>query len=96
MIVEFLESAYFEYLEAIEYYNLETKDLGNRFIIEVDKVISIITKYPESFSKYTKHTRKAVLNKFPYNIIYAFEEDTIIVVAVAHQHRKPNYWAKRK
>ena len=95
MNVDFLEPAYKEYQEAIEFYNLQSDGLGNKFRDEIDKTISIIKNYPESFTQYTQHTRKAVVNIFPYNIFYSLRDNRIIVIAIAHQHRKPNYWNKR-
>ena len=32
---------------------------------------------------------------FPYYIAYFIREDTVIVAAVAHGHRRPEYWKKR-
>jgi len=57
MTVEFLEPAYLEYQEAIEFYNIQSEGLGNNFIAEIDRTISIIKNYPEIFTKYTEHTR---------------------------------------
>lgn len=34
-------------------------------------------------------------NLFPYNVPYAVEKDTIVIVAVAHQTRRPSYWKAR-
>jgi toxin ParE1/3/4 len=96
MKIEFLEPADIEYHEAADYYNLQSKNLGKKFILEIDGTLSIIKNYPESFAKYTKHTRKAVLTTFPYNIIYSIQQEKIIVIAVTHQHRKPKYWLKRE
>lgn len=96
MKVVFLEPAHLEYWEAIEFYNMQSEGLGNKFIAEIDRTISIIKNYPESFTEYTKRTRKAVVNIFPYNIIYSVKEGNIIVLAVAHQHRKPNFWLDRE
>jgi hypothetical protein len=95
MIVEFLEPALIEYQEAIDFYNLQSEGLGDKFITEVDRTISIIKKYPESFSEYTGRTRKAIVGIFPYNIIYALYKNYVIVIAIAHHHRKPNYWLDR-
>ena len=50
MRVEFYEPAYIEYQEAIDFYNLQSEGLGNKFIQEIDKVITIIKNYPESLS----------------------------------------------
>jgi hypothetical protein len=95
MNVKFLEPAYIEYQEAIEFYNLQIEGLEKKFIYEIDKTITIIKNYPESFPEYTDHTRKTVVNIFPYNIIYSTVEKDIIIIAVAHQNRKPNYWITR-
>jgi len=95
MKVEFLEPALIEYQEAIEFYKLQTEGLEKRFISEIDKSISIIKNYPEIFPEYTNHTRKAVVNIFPYNLIYSVVNQNIIIIAVAHQHRKPSYWINR-
>lgn len=95
MTVEFLEPASIEYREAIDFYNLQSEGLGSKFALEIDKIISIIKNYPDGYSEYTKHTRKAVVNVFPYNVIYTIHKDHIQVIAIAHQHRKPDYWLKR-
>ena len=39
--------------------------------------------------------RSKMLNHFPYNILYAVEHDLILIVAVAHQKRRPRYWRAR-
>ncbi len=95
MKVNFLEPAYLEYQEAIEFYSLQSKGLDKKFISEIEKTISIIKNYPECFPKYSEHTRKAVVNIFPYNIIYAIVYNNILIIAIAHQHRQPNYWIAR-
>ncbi len=96
MKVEFLEPAYKEYQEAIDFYNLQSDGLGNKFIVEVDRTIKIIRNYPDSYTEYTKHSRKAIVNIFPYNVIYTIHENCIEILAVAHQHRRPNYWIDRQ
>lgn len=32
---------------------------------------------------------------FPYALIYGIDQETIVVIAVAHHHREPRYWADR-
>ena len=39
--------------------------------------------------------RKLNTDRFPYQIVYLIEGETIIVVAVMHQSRKPGYWKER-
>ena len=61
MSVKFIEPASIELDDAIEYYNLQTTGLGNKFLDEVLITIELIEKYPESWSVNSKNTRKAVL-----------------------------------
>jgi hypothetical protein len=92
MKVRFLYPAFLEYNSAIDYYNIQQIGLGKKFIKEIDRYLEIIKKYPESFPAYIANTRKAVLNTFPYNIVYSYQDDVIIIYAIAHQHRQPDYW----
>jgi len=69
MKIDFLEPAYKEYQEAIKYYNLQNDDLGDRFIEEINRTISIISNYPELFSEYNVNTKESV-NKYFYFIIF--------------------------
>jgi len=32
---------------------------------------------------------------FPYSVVYTIEAGEILILAVAHQHRKPSYWQDR-
>lgn len=95
MKVEFLEESHLEYLEAIEFYNLQDDRLGAKFKTEIDKTIRIISNYPESYPQYSERSRKAKTNLFPYNIIFSNYKNVIIIIAIAHQHRKPKYWENR-
>jgi toxin ParE1/3/4 len=95
MKVRFLYPAFLEYNSAIDYYNTQQIGLGEKFIKEIDQYSEIIKKYPQSFAIYTANTRKAVLSTFPYNIIYSIQEDEVVIFAVAHQHRFPDYWFSR-
>ena len=81
--------------DAFEYYEYELEGLGKKFIDEFRKGIDRIQVLPNAWRIIEGNVRKCVLKKFPYNIIYAVEKDLIIILAVAHQRRKPEYWANR-
>ena len=59
---------------------------------EVRRAAKRITVYPEAWSVERGDIRKCLLHKFPYKLLYSIEEDHIFIIAVAHQHRKPDYW----
>ncbi len=95
MEIEFLELAFIELDDAVEYYNVQSNGLGTNFFDEVLKAMELISRFPEVWSKNTEHTRKALLKKFPYNLVYSILDDKIYIIAVAHQHREPEYWIDR-
>jgi plasmid stabilization system protein ParE len=39
--------------------------------------------------------RRFLFTRFPYSLIHGIDEETIVIIAVAHQHREPRYWADR-
>lgn len=71
MQVYFTEPAAIELADAFDYYELQLSGLGNEFIRELQSTIQLILKFPYLWSENSRHTRKAVLRKFPYNIIYS-------------------------
>ncbi|MBN2496249.1 MAG: type II toxin-antitoxin system RelE/ParE family toxin [Deltaproteobacteria bacterium] len=95
MRVLFSKIARQELEDAIRYYELAHSGLGRRFKEEVRKSALRIAEYPQAWSVERGDVRKCLLHKFPYKLMYSVEEDHILVIAVAHQHRKPDYWVDR-
>ena len=95
MKIRFLEIAQFELDDAIEYFNYEAPGLGNAFLTEVLNALDRIIKFPEAWYPCSKRTRRCLTRRFPYGIIYQIRENEILVVAIAHLHRKPGYWKDR-
>ena len=96
MQIEFLPIAKTELDDAIAYYELQLKGLGERFKSDVQSAFSLIKKFPYAWGKTTiDNTYRYLLHKFPYALYYLIDDDKIIVLAIAHQHRKPNFWIER-
>ncbi len=95
MRVVFSKIAKQELDDATHYYEIELLGLGKRFREEVRKAAIRIAEYPEAGSVERGEVRKCLLHKFPYKLLYSIEEDHILIIAVAHQHRKPDYWIER-
>ena len=96
MKVVFSKYAKLELDDAIHFYELEYKGLGRRFKEEVKKAAIRISEYPEAWSVERGDVRKCLLHKFPYKLMYSVESNHIFIIAVAHQHRKPDYWIDRE
>jgi plasmid stabilization system protein ParE len=92
---EFLPDADEEFREAVRYYENEAPGVGLRFVAEVRKGVTFITRNTYAVACVGSGIRSKVLNHFPYNLLYAVESETVVIVAVAHQKRRPRYWQRR-
>lgn len=81
-----------ELRDARGYYELEFTGLGARFSADVQAAIARIVRYPAAWNVERGEIRRCLLQRFPYKVLYSVEPDHIFVIAIAHQHRKPDYW----
>ena len=95
MEVVFNELAVKEMNDAIVYYELQFSGLGVVFKDEIKKAIERISKYPKAWPVMDEDIRKYIMHKFPYSLFYSLEKNHLYIIAIAHQHRKPNYWIDR-
>jgi plasmid stabilization system protein ParE len=91
----FHEAAEVELTEAVEYYDSATEGLGNRLLAEVLSTVEYIEEFPEIAAAGEHSVRRKVLARFPYSILYMIQQGELIVLAIAHQSRRPNYWTDR-
>ncbi|MDH3504408.1 MAG: type II toxin-antitoxin system RelE/ParE family toxin [Nitrospirota bacterium] len=95
MKVRFYKAAQIEFDSAVEYYENQLSGLGVRYRHEVLESLERIKLFPDAYSPISKRTRRCLVCKFPYGILYKATSDEIIVVAVAHLHQRPDYWVSR-
>ena len=95
MTVRFLDTAQAELDEAIAWYGAQAPGLGDAFLLETLKAIHLIERYPSAWHPLTENTRRCRLNRFPYGVIFAQDDGSILVIAIAHSHRRPGYWKDR-
>ena len=95
MVVLYLEPARREYWDAVEFYESQAVGLGADFIAEVERTEQHLLAHPHRGSPYRAGTRRMLVSRFPFWIVYSLEPDQIVVIAVAHQHRRPDYWRTR-
>ncbi|MEY4012049.1 MAG: hypothetical protein RIT22_1173 [Bacteroidota bacterium] len=83
--------------EAVEWYELQLKGLGQRYKIQTIKSINSLKKNPFVFSVKYNNIRCRKIEKFPFLIHYVIDENikTITVFAVFHTSRSPEIWKKR-
>ncbi len=97
MEVEFHPEASAEFMAASAYYEAEVPGLGDAFVNELERVVALIRQHPFIGSQVDETFRRVVLARFPFSVFYFISPkgSRVLIVAVAHQRRKPGYWRHR-
>ena len=93
--LEYFEEALGEVIGAVRWYAERSASTATAFSIEIDTAEDAIASSPEAWPLFEQGTRRYSLRRFPFSVIYRIERQRIIIVAVAHAHRRPGYWKSR-
>jgi len=96
MIFSFHPEAAAEFQAAISYYEDCKPGLGYDFSIEVHSAIQNIVNHPLAWPLFEGDVRRCLTNRFPYGVLYHAEPTAIMILAVMHLHREPDYWKRRQ
>jgi plasmid stabilization system protein ParE len=91
----FHDDARAEFDEAADFYRRERAPLGVAFVDAVEHAVAHVREYPESCPVLRGRARRLRVERFPYSVLYSVVHDTIRVLAVAHDRRRPYYWSGR-
>jgi plasmid stabilization system protein ParE len=91
----FLPPAEEEMAEASRFYENASSGLGNDFLDDVQRVLADLCRQPEIGQPVEGTMRRMLLHRFPFSLIYTVEKEGLLVVAVSHQRRRPDYWRTR-
>ena len=81
-----------ELREAARFYERRVPKLGFDFIAEVRATIRRIVAHPQAWHPLDEQIRRCRTHRFPYGIIYAVENNQVLVISVMHLHRQPDSW----
>jgi|SRR6056297_3860117 len=95
MKVAFLPIAQRELDDVFSWYEQQAVGLGYEFLDTFDQTLRMVCSYPEINPQVQENIRRCLLNRFPYAVYYGVNEETIIIIALAHLRRKPDYWIQR-
>jgi len=85
----FHPDVYSEAQTAYDWYENQAFGLGDDFLRELEAAIQTVSELPETWPRFKGDYRRFLLSKFPYSVIYRDNKETIFVVAVMHNSRKP-------
>ena len=82
---------------AARWYEGQENGLGRQFLAEVRLVFQRIRANPDAYPVTYRGTRRALIRRFPYGVIYlpSPQQVCIVVLAVLHCGRDPRVWRQR-
>ncbi len=93
--LDFTPEALREIDEAFEWYLERSVQAAESFVREVDGGLALVGASPTVWPIFHRGTRRYVLRRFPYDIVYRDRAGGVQIVAIAHHKRRPGYWQRR-
>ena len=93
--VRLLQPAEQEMFDAAAYYESQVPGLGETFLDKIASAIADIASSPKRWPIIQPDIRRRLLYRFPFGLIYRVDPNEIVILAIAHLHRRPIYWIGR-
>ncbi len=77
MRVYFHPDAEAKFDKAVEYYEQLQLGLGIEFAEEIYATITRIIQYPDAWSALSKNSRRCLVNRFPYGVVYQIKSRSL-------------------
>jgi len=76
------------------WYEERAPGLGLRFVLAVRAKADEIAEAPKRWPL-AAGTRRVLMGRFPYALVYREVVEEVEIVAIAHLHRRPAFWSPR-
>ena len=93
--VLFTEAARADLAAAVAWYEDHAPEMVPQFRQAVRAIIGRIEGNPKQFTSSPLGTRRALVRRFPYLVIFREQAEARYVVAVFHTSRDPQTWKRR-
>ena len=96
----FHAEAKLELQTAANWYDDRERGLGEEFVELVEEAVGLILEWPRIAPVFpgwdrTPAVRTQAVARFPFRVLYYLTNTEVVIVAVAHNRRKPGYWTDR-
>ncbi len=97
MVLRLRPEARLDLEAAARWYEAQEQGLGQHVLDQVRLALRRIRSTPEAYPAGYRGTRRALIRRFPYGVIYlpVPEQDSIVVLAVLHCGGDPKLWRQR-
>lgn len=93
--IEYHPEARLELIGALEWYSDRSRESAQNFYQQIERAQEAIQKDPHTWAVYLYGTRRYLLKRFDYVVVYRVLNDRIQFIVIAHGRRKPGYWGDR-
>jgi len=80
---------------AFEWYRERNPAAAAALLTEIDIAINEISAAPNRRPGFQHGTRRFLLHRFPFSVVYRVTDAVIQIVAFVHARRRPGYWRER-
>ena len=84
-----------EYKSALAWYIERNQSAAENFVEEIERAVALVIESPQRWPFGQHTTRRFVVQRFPFAVIYRERESGVQILAIAHGHRRPGYWKDR-
>jgi toxin ParE1/3/4 len=91
----FVDQARAEFFAQIVHYEAQQRGLGERFRLAIETTAQAAAELPAHGKPAAGGTRRRIVKRFPFSLIYTETTDGVLVHAVAADRRSPEYWLNR-
>lgn len=81
---------------ALWYWERSGDRVRAHLLAEIERARKTLLRQPGIGTPGVRGTRKLLLDRFPYTLVYRIDGDTVRVLAFMHQSRRPDYWRHRR
>ena len=82
-------------LEAAKYYDVQAPGLGSEFLAGINLAVNDIGANPKRWPVVSCNIRRRLIHRFPYCLLYRIDGNKVVVLAIMHLRRRPDYWTAR-
>jgi len=94
--IRFHPEAEAEMIQAAAWYEAHQKDLGKRFLTCVQEALNRLVLNPALYPVVEPEVRRCLTRTFPFGVLFSIKPDRLVIMAIMHLHRDPDYWKKRR
>jgi cytochrome P450 len=94
--IRFHAEAELEMIDAAAWYEAQQAGLGKRYLTCVQEALNKIELNPDLYPVVELDVRRCLTKTFPFGVLFRIRPDLIVIIAVMHLHRDPDYWKDRR